>query len=169
MAYTKSGIYVNTFLANMLNTYPATAAGLNWTLNTWKMSLVLYAATDGAAPLNYSIATAPFVTTQEATGTAWVTTGYALSALATGAADVVPTMAEGTAGSARYNFTNPVSKVSTSIAAFGGFIIYADPIAAPVVKPMALSIAFGASYTTVVGTLGITPSATGLFEIDITP
>jgi hypothetical protein len=170
MAYTKSGLYLNTFMAQILATAETGTGGLNPTVNTFKMSLLVYAtATDGASPVNFSAATAPWVNTFESTGTAWVTGGYTLATLATGAADVVATLAEGTTGSVRYNFTNPVSKVSTSIAGFGGFIVYADAVSLPVVKPMFLSVCFGAAYTTVVGTLGITPSATGFFELDVTP
>jgi hypothetical protein len=169
MAYTKSGLYVNTFDALLLGT-AQTGGQINYTLNTYKISLIVYAsATDGSAPVNFSIATAPWVSTFEATGTAWVTTGYTCSVLATGNSDLVPTIAEGTTGACRYNWTNPLSKSGTSVAGFGGMILYADPISTPVVKPMLVSVCFGAAYTTVAGTLGVTPSGTGIFEIDITP
>ena len=169
MTFSKSGLYLNTFKAMMLATSETGAGGLAVTLNTWKVSLLTSATVNGVAPVNYSAATAPWASTHEATGTAWVTTGYALSAL-NATADVVPTFGEVNTGSLQYTWTHPLSKVSTTIADFAGFIVYADPISAPVVKPMFFAVAFGASYATAAGTIGITPDPSfGLFEIDLTP
>ena len=168
MAYTKSGIFVVPMVA-LFKATSETGGQFNFTLNTYKISLLDYATTvDGAAPVAFS-GTAAWVNTHESTGTGWVTTGYAASALATGSADLVPTIAEGTTGSLRHNWTNPLSKASTTLTGVGGMICYADPVSAPVAKPMLYSVCFGTGYSTVSGTFGVTPSATGIFEIDFTP
>jgi hypothetical protein len=170
MAYTKSGFYLNTLLAQLLATAETGTGGLNYTLATWKLSLLTFASvTDGSAPVNFSIATAPWVNTFENTGTGWATGGVVLNVAAAGATSVVPTLAEGTTGSVRYNWTNPLAVAGTTLTGVGGMILYADPISAPVVKPMMFSVCFGSAFSTVAGTFGITPSGTGLFEIDVTP
>ena len=170
MAYTKSGLYLDTFKAQLIATAETGTGGLNYTLATWKLSLLVFASvTDGSSPVNFSASTAPWVNTFEATGTGWATGGVLLSAAAAGSTSVTPTFAEGTTGSLRYNWTNPLSVAGTTLTGVGGMILYADPISAPVAKPMMFSVCFGSGYSTVAGTFGITPSGTGIFEIDLTP
>ena len=170
MAYTKSGLYVDSFMSPIKATSYTGTGGLDWRLATWKLSLLLFASvTDGSAPVNFSISTAPWVTTFEATGTGWASGGVVLNVAAAGATSVVPTLAEGTTGSVRYNWTNPLAVSGTTLTGVGGMILYADPLSAPVAKPMIFSVCFGSAFSTVAGTFGITPSGTGLCEIDLTP
>lgn len=170
MAYTKSGLYVHTF-QELFKATAMTGGQLNLTLATYKLSL-LGSPTDGASPVNFSTATSGWVNTNEVTGTGWSTGGVLLSALATGSTSAVPTVAEGTAGSLRYDHTNDASVASTTLTGVNGCIIYADPITAPadLAKAMIVSVFFsGGPYATSAGTFAITWSATGIFEWDMTP
>ena len=124
---------------------------------------------DGSGLMNFSSTTPAWANTNEVTGTNWATTGITLS-VANAGASVTPTFAEGTTGSLRYNWTSALSIASTTMAtgAFGCFI-YADPVSSPIVKPILVAINFLAAFPTNNGTFAITPSGTGLFEIDLTP
>lgn len=168
---TKSGWYTNTVLAALLATTQTGTGGLSFTLNTWKVSLLTYAtASDGASPIQFQTTSQAWVSTFEATGTGWVTTGYTLATSATGATDVVPTCALFGASpyGIQYSWTNPMSRAGTTLTGVGGMIIYADPLSAPIVKPMLLYINFGAAYSTVAGVFGVTPSGSGLSQLTLT-
>jgi hypothetical protein len=170
MAYTKSGWYTNTMLAALLAT-AQTGGALTYSLATWKVSLLLFASvTDGSSPVQFQTTTQAWVNTFEATGTGWATGGLTLATAATGSSSVVPTVALGGASPyyIQYSWTNPLSVAGTTLTGVGGMIIYADPLSAPIVKPMVLEIAFGASYSTVAGTFGVTPSGSGLSQITLT-
>jgi hypothetical protein len=173
MAWTKSGLYVHT-LVDLFTAVSLTGGQLNLTLATYKIALHNSTNTDGSSPINFSTATSGWVNTNEVSGTGWAAGGVLLSAAASGGGSVTPTFAEGTAGSLRYNWTSALSVASTTLNTSGGpfgCIIYADPVSSPadMAKAMILAICFGAAYPTNNGTFGITPSGTGLCEIDITP
>ena len=171
MAYTKSGWYTNSFLAALLATAQTGTGGLNYSLATWKVSLLTFASvTDGSSPVQFQTTTQAWVSTFENTGTGWVTGGLTLATAAAGSSSVVPTVTLGGASPyyVQYSWTNPLSVAGTTLTGVGGMIIYADPLSAPIVKPMILEIAFGASYSTVAGTFGVTPSGSGLSQITLT-
>ena len=173
MAFTASGIYLVPIMEALKATAatPSGATGLNYTVATAKIALHNNSLTQGTAPINYSAASPNWANTNEVSGTGWAAGGVVLSAAAAGSTSVVPTLTEGTTGSIRYNFTNPVSVASTTLAAVRGCIIYLDAITAPatLVDAMMVAITFAADYSTTNGTFGLTPSGTGLYEIDITP
>jgi hypothetical protein len=168
---TKSGWYTNTVLAALLATAQTGTGGLNFSLSTWKISLLTYAtSSDGASPIQFQTTTQAWVNTFEATGTGWVTGGITLATAATGSTNVTPTVTLTGASpySITYNWTNPLSVAGTTLTGVGGFIIYADPLSAPIVKPMVLYINFGAGYSTVAGVFGVTPSGSGLSALTLT-
>jgi hypothetical protein len=171
VAYTKSGWYTNTLGAALLATAQTGTGGLNFSLATWKVSLLLFASvTDGSSPVQFQTVTQAWVNTFEATGTGWSTGGVVLNVAAAGATSTVPTVTLGGASPyyVQYTWTNPLAVSTTTLTGVGGMIIYADPLSAPIVKPMVLEIAFGASYSTVAGTFGVTPSGSGLSQITLT-
>ena len=170
MAYTKSGLYVHS-LQEVLRATALTGGAIDLRLATYKLALLSSAATDGASPVDFSAADTTWVNTNEVSGTGWAAGGVLLSALATGASSAVPTLAEGTAGSLRYDHTNDASVATTTLTNVQGCIIYADPVTAPadMADAMLVSVCFGSPYSTVAGTFAITWAATGIFEIDLTP
>jgi|SRR5215471_6699237 len=173
MAFTKSGLYVHT-IQEMMRATTLTGGQLDWRLATYKIALHSSALTDGTAPVNFSAATTVWANTSEVSGTGWAAGGITLSTAASGGGSVTPTLAEGTTGSIRYNWTSALSVANTTLSTGGGpfgCIIYADPVTAPadMVDAMLLCICFAAAYPTNNGTFSITPSGTGLLEIDITP
>jgi hypothetical protein len=173
MAWTKSGLYVHTF-QEILRGTSLTGGQFDWRLATYKIALHNSSNTDGSSPINFSTATPSWVNTNEVSGTGWAAGGITLSTAASGGGSVTPTLAEGTTGSIRYNWTSALSVASTTLNSGGGpfgCIIYADPVTSPsdMADAMIVAICFAASYPTNNGTFGITPSGTGLVEIDITP
>jgi hypothetical protein len=148
-----------------------TGGAINLTLATYKIALGSASMSDGVAPVNFSAATVVWANTNEVSGTGWATGGVLLSAAAAGATSVVPTLAEGTTGSLRYDHTNDVSVSGTTLTGIFGCIIYADPVTAPadMVDAMIVAVCFGASYSTSAGIFGIQWAATGIAEIDLTP
>jgi hypothetical protein len=174
MAWTKSGIYVNTIMATLtavaftgMTVFNATTAA------NFKIALHSNSLTDGTAPINYSATSVTWANTNEVSGTGWAAGGVLLSTVAAGGTSAAPTMAEGTAGSLRYDM-NDVSVASTTLSSPRGCIIYADAITGPTGPPnytdaMFVAVTFGADYPTNNGTFGIQWSATGVFEIDLTP
>lgn len=171
MAFTASGIYVVTVQEAMKETAITGTGGLDFRLATAKIALHSNSLTQGTAPINYSAASPNWANTNEVSGTGWAAGGVLLSAAAAGATSTVPTLAEGTAGSVRYDHTNDVSVAATTLVNARGCIIYLDSITAPaaLVDAMLVAVTFGADYSTTAGTFAITWSATGIFEIDITP
>lgn len=170
MAFTKSGIYLTTILDALeaIATTPTTELDLRKA--TAKIALASNSLTDGSAPVNFSATTVTWANTNEIAGTGWAAGGVLLSGAAAGATSTVPTFAEGTTGSLRYDMGD-ISVASTTLTAAHGCIIYLDAITAPtaLVDAMICAISFGADYSTVAGTFGVTWSGTGLFEIDLTP
>jgi hypothetical protein len=171
MAFTNSGIYLVPLMEAMKETAITGTGGLDYRLATAKIALLSNSATQGTAPINYSAASPNWANTNEVSGTGWATGGVLLSAAAAGATSTVPTLAEGTAGSIRYDHTNDVAVSGTTLTNARGCIIYLDSITAPaaLVDAMIVAVTFGADYSTTAGTFAITWSATGIFEIDVTP
>jgi hypothetical protein len=89
----------------------------------------------------------------------------ALSAAAAGASSVTPTVTD-VSGTLKYTFTNAVSVATTTLTNARGLIMYADALAS---DNNIFAVTFGADYSTVAGTFGITPHANGLFTIDLVP
>ena len=179
MAYTKSGWYTNSILAALEATAQTGTGGLNLTLDTWYVSLLTYASvTDGSSPVQFQTTTQGWVNTFENIGgtgggalsSAWPTGGIQLHVAAASAASVTPTVTLGGASPyyVQYTWTNPLAVPGTSLTGAGGCIIYAQPLSAPVSKPMILSLAFGSAYSTVNGVFGITPSGSGLSQLTLT-
>lgn len=171
MAWTKSGLYLTPMMEMLKDTAITGTGGGDYRLATAKIALGSSSMTDGTAPLNFSATTATWANTNEVSGTGWAAGGVLLSAAAAGATSVVPTLAEGTTGSIRYDHTNDVSVASTTLTGAAGCIIYLDSITAPtaLIDAMMVAVAFGASYSTTAGTFGIQWSATGIWEVDTTP
>jgi hypothetical protein len=171
MAFTNSGLYLTPMMEMLKDTAITGTGGGNYTLATAKIALISNAATQGTAPLNFSATTATWANTNEVSGTGWAAGGVLLSAAAAGATSVVPTLAEGTTGSIRYDHTNDVSVASTTLTNARGCIIYLDSITAPaaLVDAMMVAVTFGADYSTTAGTFGIQWAATGIWELDVTP
>jgi hypothetical protein len=171
MAYTKSGWYTNTILAMLEATSTTGTGGLNLSLDTWYVSLLTYASvTDGSSPVQFQTTTQTWVNTFENTGTGWVTTGVSLHTAAAAGASVTPTVTLGGASPyyVQYTWTNPLAVSGTTLTGAGGCIIYAQPLSAPISKPMVLSLCFGSAYSTVNGVFGITPSGSGLSQLTLT-
>lgn len=170
MAWTKSGLYVTT-LNEIFKQTSVTGGPIDLdTATGWKIALHSNSLTDGSAPINFSATTVTWANTNEVSGTGWAAGGVTLSTAAAGGTSTAPTVAEGTAGSVRYDM-NDVSVASTTLTAVRGCIIYFDNATAPsaLIDAMLIAVTFGADYSTSAGTLGIQWSATGLTEIDVTP
>jgi len=173
MPFTASGIYVHTIQEALRATAITGTGGLDFRLATWRIALHNNSLTQGTAPIDYSAVDTTWANTNEVTGTGWnggASGGHLLSAAAVGSTSTAPTLAEGTAGSLRYDMGD-VSVASTTLTGVRGCIIYADNVTAPadLADAMAVAVTFGADFATVNGTSGIQWSATGVFEIDLTP
>lgn len=164
MAVTAGGLYIDTFVRQLKQQSWTGTGGLDHTLATWKVALF----SDSLTP-NFSATSPSFSTTNEVSGTGWASGGVLLSAAAAGGTSVVPTLAEGTTGSVRYDWTNDLSVASTTLTNAMCAIIYADPITAPYADPLIVLMDFVTAASTSNGTFGISPAATGIYEIDGTP
>lgn len=170
MAWTTKGLYVKFWSDMLVLTSWTTGTPDLDTATGWKLALHSDALVDGTAPVNFSAASPAWVNTSEVSGTGWAAGGVSLTTAAAGGTNVTPTCAEGTAGSLRYDHTNDLSVASTTLSpGVKGCIIYFDTATAPYADPMLVAVNFGATYTTSNGTFGIQWSATGIFEIDLTP
>jgi hypothetical protein len=173
MAFTKSGWYTQALLYQLLGT-AMTGGTLNMTGNDAnnKISLHSSSGNDYAVELATGGATSAiaWVSTNEVTGTGWLTGGVTLSTAASGSTSVVTTFAQGGSGPyyLQYSWTNPLAVSGTTLTGVYGSILYSNAITAPVAKPMLLLLCFGAAYSTVSGVFGITPSGSGLSQITLT-
>lgn len=170
MAFTNSGLYVVT-VQEMLKGTSVTGGPINpATATGWKIALISNSATQGTAPLNFSAASPNWANTNEVSGTGWAAGGVTLTTAAAGGTSTAPTLAEGTAGSLRYDM-NDISVASTTLTAARGCIIYFDNATAPagLIDAMFVAVTFGSDATTSNGTFGIQWAATGVAEIDLTP
>jgi hypothetical protein len=154
MAITASGLFVYTWVADMIGSH-----AINWDLETHKLALVTnvstpnFSAGSAVAPPKYGDAqfteigvTAPYV----AGGT--VLTGT--------------TVTESPASQLMFD-ANDWSLANSTITAARGALIYADAIATPVADPAIVLINFGADYATNNGTFTIQWAATGIFTWDV--
>lgn len=155
MAVTVSGLYV----ANMIDVFDATQLAIDLSLTTHKIALISNSATP-----NFSTDVS-WSNTNEIAGTGWVTGGIALSAAAAGATSTAPTNTESPTGTQMYDMGD-VSVASTTLTAARAARIYADALAG---DNLIVLVNFGADYSTVNGTFGITWAATGVATIDWTP
>ena len=150
-----SGLYV----INLIDVLDATQLALDLSLATHKLALYTNTKTpDFSADAGYDA-------TNEVSGTNWAAGGVALSAAAAGASSVTPTVTD-VSGTLKYTFTNAVSVATTTLTNARGLIMYADALAG---NNNIFAVTFGADYSTVAGTFGITPHANGLFAIDCVP
>ena len=171
-----SGVYVNSLMAMMTAVAftPAVTTCNPTTAANWKIALHYSSGlTPGVAPINWSATSVVWANTAEVSGTGWAAGGVLLSTAAAGSTSTTPTLAEGTAGALRYDMAD-ISVASTTLNANGGprgCIIYCDSCTgtANYVDMMLVAVCFGGDYPTNNGTFGITWSATGIFEIDLTP
>ena len=170
MAFSSSGLYVVTLQEQLKGTSvtggpinPATATG-------WKIALHSNSLTQGTAPINYSAASPVWANTNEVSGTGWAAGGVTLLTAAASGTSTAPTLAEGTAGSLRYDMAD-ISVAGTTLTAARGCIIYFDAATAPgtLIDAMFIAVTFGSDASTSNGTFGIQWSATGVAEIDLTP
>lgn len=169
MSVTVSGWFTNN-LIKFLNAEAQTGTGgLNLTLATWRM--VLYDNTitpDFDAAVTAARYGQGAFASGEVSGTGWAAGGELLSGLASGGSSLAPTLTVSPAGSVMWDM-NDVSKASTTLTNARCFTIYADPITAPNADPQIILVTFGASYSTVAGTFGITFASTGVSALDVTP
>jgi hypothetical protein len=172
----QSGVYLNSLMAMMTAVAftPSVTTCSPLTAANWKIALHSSALTPGTAPINWSATSVKWANTSETSGTGWAAGGVLLSTAAAGGTSTAPTLAEGTAGSLRYDMGD-ISVASTTLATGPrGCIIYCDTSTGPTGPPdysdlMLVAVCFGGDYPTNNGTFGITWSATGIFEIDTTP
>jgi hypothetical protein len=153
-----SGLYI----VNFIDSLDATQLALDLSLASHKLALYTDTKTpDFSANTGYSA-------TNEVSGTGWAAGGVALSAAAAGGTSVTPTFTDNGSGTgvAKYTFTNAVSVATTTLTSARGMIMYADALAG---DNNIFAVTFGADYSTVAGTFGITPHANGLFTIDFVP
>lgn len=153
-----SGLYI----VNFIDALDATQLALDLSLTSHKIALYTNTKTpDFSADTGYSA-------TNEVSGTGWAAGGVALSAAAAGGTSVAPTLTDNGSGTGvmKYTFTNAVSVATTTLTNARGLIIYADALAG---DNNIVAINFGADYSTVAGTFGITPHANGLFTVDWVP
>lgn len=170
MAWTKSGLYIGTMTALLKQTAltgETRGTGLFLT-TTNKIALHSNSLTDGTAPINFSAATPSWANTSEVSGTGWAAGGVALSAAASGASSTSPTLTESPTGSIMYDMGD-ISVATTTLTNARGCIIYADAITATITDAMVVAVTFGADFSTVAGTFGITWDTLGVAAIDITP
>jgi hypothetical protein len=133
---------------------------LNLSLTTHKMAMFNTTYISG---VNYDTV-AGWSSTNEVTGTNWVTTGYTLATVQNGGT-INPTIAGVAGGIVRYDMDD-LARTATTIANSSGVQIYADALTTPTADPIFVIVDFGAAYSTTNGTFGITWSANGVFEID---
>ncbi len=169
MAVTVSGMFTLNWI-KMLNAEAQTGTGgLNLTLATWKMPLYDNTITpDFDAAVTVARYGQGAFASGEVTGTGWASGGELLSGLASGGSSLAPTLTVSPAGSIMWDM-NDVSKASTTITGARCCTVYADPITAPNADPQIILVNFGASYSTVNGTFGITWAAAGVAALDMTP
>ena len=180
MAWTSSGWYTQTILYSLLGTSmtgsPSTIAfnaSGTYTNDTYMyLSLVNNTPSNYATPVNYNGTSTnlAWVNTDEVTGTGWSSGGVELATAAASSSSVQSFAELALSGpyGIEYTWQNALSVPSTTLSSIYGFIIYFHGISAPVSKPMMLAIYVGTGYSTVSGTLGITPSGSGLSQITLT-
>lgn len=155
MAWTASGLYV----VNWIDLLDATQLAIDLSLASHKIALYNNTRTPSFS------ADSAFSSTNEVTGTGWVTGGIALSAAASGGGSTSPTLTESPTGSIMYDMGD-VAVAGTTLTGVRGADIYADVLAG---NNLIVGINFGADFATNNGIFGIQWAATGVLAIDVTP
>lgn len=158
MAVTASGLFV----ANFIDVFDATGLRLDWSLTTHKIALLSNSATP-----NFDTGTS-WTSTNEVTGTGWVTGGILLSAAAAGATSTAPTVTVSPTGTLMYDM-NDIAVSNTTITGARAAQLYADALTTPVADALMVLINFGADFATNNGTFGIQFASTGVVALDLTP
>lgn len=150
MAVTASGLFVATWI-DILDT---TQLAVDLDLETHKVALFSNSITP-----NFSTDTAYGVApynANEVSGTGWSAGGVALTGTA---------VSESPTGTLMWDATD-VSESGTTLTNARCALIYADALAG---NNAIVLVNFGADYSTVSGTFGITWASGGIFTIDLTP
>lgn len=158
MAVNFSGLYVQ----NYIDELDTTNIGFDLVLTTHKIALLSNSATP-----NFDT-DVTWNSTNEVTGTGWVTGGIAYSAAAAGGTSIAPTLTISPAGTMMYD-ANDVAVSSTTITAARAARFYADALTTPTADALILLINFGGDFSTNNGTFGIQFAAGGIFALDLTP
>lgn len=158
MAITVSGWYTQ----NMIDELDVTNIGFDLTLTTHKVALL----TNSATP-NFDT-DAVWNSTNEVTGTGWVTGGIALSAAAAGGTSTAPTLTISPAGTMMWDMGD-IAVSSTTLTAVRACRFYADALTTPTADALILLINFVSDFATVNGTFGVQFPATGVGTVDWTP
>lgn len=158
MAITVSGWYAQ----NMIDELDVTNLGFDLTLTTHKVALL----TNSATP-NFDT-DAVWNSTNEVTGTGWVTGGIALSAAAAGGTSTAPTLTISPTGTMMWDMGD-IAVSSTTLTAVRACRFYADALTTPTADALILLINFVSDFATVNGTFGVQFAATGVGTVDWTP
>lgn len=158
MAITVSGYFVQ----NIIDELDVTNVGFDWTLTTHKIALLNNSATP-----NFDT-DVTWNSTNEVTGTGWVTGGIALSAAAAGGTSTAPTLTISPAGTMMWDMGD-ISVASTTLTAVRACRFYADALTTPTADALILLVNFVSDFATVAGTFGVQWAATGVGTIDLTP
>lgn len=151
MALTTSGLYVVAVQNALKNT-------IALDLTNAAARIALYTA--AVAP-NFSTDTA-YSATAEVSGTGWAAGGPTLATAAVGGTSTVPTVAEGTVRSVRWDMGD-VNVATTTLTNVSAAIVYADYLAPK--QPIIAILFAGGPYSTNAGTFSIVWANTGLAEI----
>lgn len=168
MAVTVSGWFTNNMISH-LSDVAQTGGTLSLLVTTNKLALFTNTITPD---FDAALASARYgggqYAANEVSGTGWAAAGVLVSAAATGATSLAPTLTVSPAGSVMWD-ANDVSVASTTLTNARCLLWYADAVTAPNADPAHILINFGADYSTVAGTFGIQWAATGISALDITP
>jgi hypothetical protein len=149
MAVTASGIFV----ATVVDAFDTTQLAIDLDLETHKIALFSNSITPNFTT-DTAYAVAPY-NANEVSGTGWAAGGPVLTG----------TTFTASSGSAVFDATD-VSQAGTTLTNARCGLIYADALAG---NNAICLVNFGADYSTVSGTFGITWAAGGIFAIDLTP
>lgn len=155
MAVTASGWY----LINIIDSLDPTQLAIDLTLTTHKCALLSNSATPNfSTDQNWS-------STNEVTGTGWVTGGIALSAIAAGATSAAPTLTESPTGSMKWDMAD-IAVSGTTLTGVRALRFYADALTG---DPLLALINLAADFATNNGIFGVTFDTLGVSAIDLTP
>ena len=160
MAFSNSGLFVNPWIGNLQGiSTQSYALGSSGTPDTFKVALygtgVSGPAYSAALAATAYLAAGDWATGNEIAGTGWAAGGQTL---------VSPATTESPAGTIMWT-ANPISVSGTTLTNAAGCLIYDNTLAT---HYGLCGIAFGATYSTVSGTFGITWAAAGIFNIKVT-
>ena len=158
MAITASGWYCQNFIDEL----DASDLGFNLVLTTHKWALLNNSATP-----NFDT-DAVWNSTNEVTGTGWVTGGIAFSAGAVGGTSMAPTLTVSPTGTMMWDM-NDLSVASTTLTAVRAMRCYADALTTPTADALILLINFISDFATTAGTFGVQFASAGVGTVDWTP